>query len=265
MTHGHRFGNPELILMSVVVALQIFRRDFGRVRQLRLIDRDVKRFAPFRDAVGVLLLGLLIERPQFGIGRLYLVGQVLLRDDGVIELYLGVGLAELLDQLIRRDACASLDNIAQLVHRELPLQLVFKLRNTQVEVGLDKRLVLIVANEFTAGKKLGRKPTVLQFIAQFFVAGAEPHAIGLVQQKALHHERFRGLLHKVRAKLRRRATRELAAGYLVCLLIDVLSRDLLGADLGDKAFMGDPELVENAAGNQGNDHHDADDGQETDQ
>ena len=265
MTHRHRFGNPKLFLMSVVVTLQIFRRDLGRVRQLRLVDRDVNRLALFRGAVRVLRLRLFVERPQFGVGRLQLFGHVVRRDHGIVELHLGVDLAELPGQLIGRDAGASLDNIAQFINRDLPLQLVFELRNGQVEVAPDKRLVLLGADEIAVREKLGRKPAVLQFVAQLFVAGAQTHAIGFVQQKALHHQRFGGLLQQIGAKLRRRSMRELAAGYLVGLLIDVLSRNLLGSNLGDEALMGDPELIENASGNQGDDHHDADDGQKADQ
>ena len=174
-------------------------------------------------------------------------------------------MAELPDQLIGRDGCAPLDSVAQFVHRELPLQLVFELRNGQIEVGRNKRFVLIGADEIAVREKLGRQAAVLQFVAQFFVGGAEAHAIGFVQQKPLHHQRFGGLLHKIGAKLRRSSTRELAAGYLVRLLVDVLSRNLLGPNLGDEALVGDPELIENAAGNKSDDHHDADDGQKADQ
>ena len=70
---------------------------------LARVDQDVARLALLRDGINVLLLVLVVERFQFGIGGIDLLLDVVKRQDGVVELDLGALLFDLLFNFLVAD------------------------------------------------------------------------------------------------------------------------------------------------------------------
>ena len=79
--------------MLVVVRLQVGLRDRNVGCNLGRVDHDVTRLTLLGNGVHVLLLVLVVKRLEFDVGDLHLLLDVVEREDGVVELDLGVRLS----------------------------------------------------------------------------------------------------------------------------------------------------------------------------
>ena len=121
--------------MLAVVSLQVGLRDRNRSGQLGRIHQDVTRLPLLRNGVHILLLVLVVERLEFDVGDLDLLLHVVERQDGVIELDLGILLLDLLLDFLVADRSSRTDRREQLLLGELVLQFLFELRNAQIRTG----------------------------------------------------------------------------------------------------------------------------------
>ncbi len=153
VAHGHRLGNAIRILVLVVILLQLSLRHRNLVGQLRGLDHDVLCFDLFRNRVRVLLLVLLVESLQFGIGRLDLLLDVIEGQHRVLEFDLGVLLPHFFGNVLVADGDGSGDKGEQFPLGDLGLHLLLELRHAQVELALDKRLVGLFADKVAPGKQ----------------------------------------------------------------------------------------------------------------
>ncbi len=117
----HLVGHAVFFAVLVVVVLQLFRRDLRLLLQPGGVDDDVARAALLRNSVGVGLLALFVIGLQVGFGRLDLLGDVLQRQHGVVELDLGVLTLVLLGYVLVGDGDASLHGRTQLADEQVLL------------------------------------------------------------------------------------------------------------------------------------------------
>ena len=83
----HAFRHFVLLCVLVVVLLYLVVGDVHS-GDIGAVNHHIARFALFRNGIDVLLLVLVVESLQFGVGDLHLFGNISLREHRVGELYL---------------------------------------------------------------------------------------------------------------------------------------------------------------------------------
>ena len=100
----------------------------------------------------------------------------------------------------------------------------------------------------------------MEIVAEFVIVDAQTHLVGFIHHRLLGDHALRGALHQVRHELFGDVALELLSAHQASLLRDLGHADLLIADFGQNALGGESaaEIVtEQAAGNEGDDHHHA--------
>ncbi len=103
----HLFRRAVLVPMLIVISLQLIMADLNATLKLVEIHDRILDFPLLRNGVGVGVLVTLVKRFEFGVGGMKSFAQLVLLEDGIVKLDLGVLLDKLFANLRIADAGAA--------------------------------------------------------------------------------------------------------------------------------------------------------------
>jgi len=141
------------------------------------------------------------------------------------------------------------------------LDLALKLAHAQTELIFDELLVTLLSDEVSARKEYLPELSLLEIGTHLFIADAQAHSIGLVHHRALRDHAVGGALHQERHELLRDIAAKLLASQHAGAERHLLQSNVLVANAGQHTLLGNAAaevVAEHASGNEGDDHHHAD-------
>src|SRR5262249_23399719 len=154
------------------VILEINSADLSLVFDLAEVKQHVADFALLWNGIVVARLVAFVISPEFLVGGMNPLEDVILANHGIIELDFRVSLLKFLMGFGLRTRGATNHQIAQLLEEDLVFHTIFEFLRGYLRF-LQFLLVGFLADEIALGKEERAIAAMLQFIPQFVVAGAQ--------------------------------------------------------------------------------------------
>src|SRR5262245_15773574 len=132
--------------MLVVVGLQIFMRYLGLREKFAFVEEGILNFALLGNGILVARLIARVEGLQFFVGGMQTLANVILREEGVLELYLRVALLEFLTDIAVGNRSAARNQGREFALENFVLDVLLKASHRQIVLG-QKILVGLLADE----------------------------------------------------------------------------------------------------------------------
>src|SRR5579872_5985710 len=230
----HLLRDAVLIAVLLVIALQIALGDLNAGLELRRINYGVLHFAFFGNGVGIRGLMAFVIRLQLSFGGTQPLLDVVLFEDGIIELNLGVLLDELLMNLGVGHARGSGNKSLKLCKQNVFADSVLEFGGGQLGA-LQHVFVFLLPNEIAVREECGGITSMLQFILDLVGRNAQAHATGLADQGLAGDELLGSALGKKRQEHAHisSALRHLLLEHLASRGADFVGGNVVSVDLGN--------------------------------
>jgi hypothetical protein len=243
---------PEIIIGNVYAG------------NLRGVHGDVTRLPLFRNGIYILLFVLVVKGLELSVSDFYLLCHFFRRKHRVSELHFAILLEVVVFDFRLRNRHRALDHRDQLPNKDLFLHKLLKISDSQVKVFADEVFVVLLSDEFPFREQRFAELSFMQEVADFIVSCMETQTLSFSNKGIFRNKLIARLGAEKLRKLRRDGlSASLLLRHLLRHAIDIGGSYVVSGNASvHTASSSVGETVKNS-GNQRENHHHRDDGQES--